>query len=199
MQSIQTLKSKKYKETYESMRTMYANNNFLKKIFNKFSDIYVDEFFMYHVLSQNTNDIIISTVEIYLIYKELVDTNQKEFEQEFNNLNNKINSINNCDIFEKEYFKLKNIIKNRFDHDILSSPIKKLNLQILFNSNIYHISIYNTNIIKDIVLQLENNLPFNYDKIGLKYCNINLNLNYNIDFYNIKNNDIITAYTIQSS
>ena len=184
-----------YKKKFDLIRLKYTDN----KILHEFSDIYIDEFFMYNVLLEGVNLDIIPSVEIYLIYKKLLDINNQEFNQAFNNINNKINSINNIDIFDKEYFKLKNIIKKIFCHDLLSSPIKKLNLRVSFNSNNYTITIYNTNTCKDIILQLEEHLPFNFNKIALKYNNKNLNNNFNIDFYNIKNNDTIMAYTIQSS
>jgi len=189
-----------YIDKFNSVKLKYENNT----IFEEFSDIYVEEFFMYHALLDDVNlEIsIIPSVEIYLIYKKLNSEFTTEFTREFDIINKKIyniNNIDNIDVFCTEYLKLKNTIKKIFNHDLLSNPIKKLNLQILFNGSIYKILIYNTNICKDIIFELEEHLPTNFNKIGLRYNSLNLNLNLNIDHYNIKNNDIIIAYTIQSS
>jgi hypothetical protein len=190
-----------YKDEFKKIGSKYINN----KILNEFSDIYIDEFFMYHVLESDIKSKfnLVPSVEIYLIYKKFIENSYIEFLEIFNKINTNLKEIKD---FDKEYLKLKNTINSIFNHQILSSPIKLLNLSIIFCNVSYNIQILNTEKCKKIIekliykLQFELNNDYSYNnKISLNYNNKTLNENYCIDFYNIKNNDVIHTVLIQTS
>lgn len=183
-----------YTQELQKLQHTYINN----KILNGFSDIYIDEFFMYHLLSQHFVEEIIPCIEIYLIYKKFIENSHLEFLEIFNKINTNLNEIKKINDFDKEYLKLKTTIKKIFNHELLSAPIKLLNLSIIFNDRTYIISILNTDKCKKIIDELINNYSYG-NKISLIYNNKYLDNNYHIDFYNIKNNDVINTLLIQTS
>lgn len=184
---------------------LYSELNKLKSniYFKKYSEIYVDEFFMYLFIS-SSNNYIFPTIEIYNILSNLTIN----LIDEINNILclNNFKKLNICNF---KYFynesllingqeNLIKLMKDIFNHNCISEKIEKINLNIIYNDIKFKIYIYNNDKIIDVknniseYLLINNSIKINVNRIILKFNKLIIeNINKELNFYNIKNNSIL--------
>jgi len=165
---------------------LYKNNIY----FEKYSDIYVKEFFMYIHLKSIKNNIF-PTIEIYEILKNL----PYELKILNTNLNENINLENENFVIEGQQNLIK-YMKEIFYHNCISDIIKKINIRIYYNQYNFILRIYNNESIDNLKYEIQKYIFDNYsiqiifERMILKYNHLILE-NKNMDFYNIKENGSI--------
>jgi len=168
--------------------------------FQNFSDIYVDEFFMFLYISC-IKEHIIPTIEIYNILIKLP-------EYLIGNINHilNLNNFKNLNICNFKYFyenildegqqNLIKYMKEIFNHECISEKIKKININIKYNDIEFKINVYNNDKITDIkndiceYLLHNKSIKININRIILKYNKLILENN-ELDFYNVKDASIL--------
>lgn len=174
--------------------------------FDRYSDIYVDEFFMYISVKsiKSIKGPIFPTIEIYKILSELpLNLIEKINEILISNDLETVN-ITNFKYFNNDYYLnlgQDNLIENMkeiFNHNCISDKIEKINLKIKYNEIDFIINVHNNDKIIDIKddirehLLINNKIKINTNRIILKYNNLIIeNINNDLNFYNITNNSII--------
>ena len=178
-------------------------------IFEFSSSVYVKEFFMYIsiISDQSVHEICIPFIEVNNIFSKLANNNEDIF--------NKINLDIVCNggfpikyQMIKYYYSDENIrvgqmnleknIQNIFDHDIMSTHIRQINLKIKFLENIIDVKIFNNDKISDLKYEinkefkLKKNVLLNINRIILSYKNI-LNDANTLDYYNITDNTVLVV------
>jgi hypothetical protein len=187
------------KELYNRL-FKYSNNIF----FENFSSIYVKEFFMYISLKNDKNINIMPFVEIdNILYKLMINNDEL-----YNSINNELINFGNNSISYQNYKNLytterlyieqnnlKILMKEIFNHDTISSFIKKININIYYDNKEINIYNYNNdkisitkNEIHDILI-LQHNILLNVNRMILHYEKILLNDNYTLNDY-ITNDNI---------
>jgi hypothetical protein len=184
-------------ELYNSLINIKNHNHF-----NKYSDIYVDEFFMYIYISSKKEQIF-PTIEIYNILSNLTDDLINKINYILNYHNKKNITISNFKYFYEASLDVgqENLIKYMkeiFNHDCTSEKIKKIKLNIEYNNINFPLIVYNNDKIIDVKSEIkeyllyEKSIKININRIILKYNNFILTNN-DLDFYNIKDNSQITV------
>ena len=168
--------------------------------FQNFSDIYVDEFFMFLYIS-SIKEHIIPTIEIYNILIKLSE-NLIEKINHILNLNN-FKKLNICNfkyfyenILEEGQRNLIKYMKEIFNHNCISEKIEKIHINIIYNDIKFKINVYNNDKIIDVkyniieYLSHNKSIKINVNRIILKYNKFILENN-ELDFYNVKNDCIL--------
>lgn len=168
--------------------------------FKKYSDVYVDEFFMYIYINSVKEDIF-PTIEIYDILSNLTEDLIKKINHIFNQNICKFKYLENENIFKLGQENLIKYMKEIFNHDCISDMIKKININIIYNNINFVLNVYNNDNISNIKTDITeyllyiHSIKINVKRIILQYNKFILddsipNKN-NLNFYNINDNSTI--------
>jgi hypothetical protein len=160
---------------YNLLNLIKKNDEEIEIFFEKYSDIYVDEFFMFFSIKCILDDDqIITPIEISNILQDLshntfIFDKLKKLSYKYNHnyfYYTFINANNNELKIEQE--KLKRYMNKIFNHDMISQFIEEINLNIIYYSKNISIKIFNNIYIDKLIELLKDKLNIKND-IYIKY------------------------------
>jgi len=189
-------------DLYNLLKIIINSDTEMKIFFEKYSDIYVDEFLMFFSIKSILDDYkIIAPIEISnilesskmdFIFDKLKKISYKYnyyFDYDFTNINH-----DNLKIGQEN---LKKYISKIFNHDMISQFIEEINVNIIYYSKNILIKILNNININKLIELIKEKLSIKND-VFIKY-NYILNNSKQLYHYNIKNNTELYLYNIQKA
>lgn len=192
-------------DLYNLLNLIKKNDEEIEIFFEKYSDIYVDEFLMFFSIKCILeDDQIITPIEIFNILQNLSQHififdklkklsykyNHNYFDYTFTNVNN--------DELRLGQEKLKNYMNEIFNHVMISQFIEKINLNVIYYSKNISIQIFNNIYIDKLIELLKDKLNIKND-VYIKYNKNILNNTKQLYYYNIKTNTEIYLYNLQKA
>jgi hypothetical protein len=185
-------------ELYNFLKLFIKNDKEIEIFFEKYSDIYVDEFFMFFSIKSYLSEII-APIEINNILNDLIKNTYindkiKRLSLKYSN-NYFIYNINDYDM-KLGQDNLKKYMKNIFNHDMISEFITNINLNINYYSNNISINTYNIILVNEVLDMIKKKININ-NNIYVEQNNKILNSIKTLNYYNINNDAELYCYNLQ--
>lgn len=190
---------------YNLLNLIKKNDEEIEIFFEKYSDIYVDEFFMFFSIKCILDDDqIVTPIEISNILQDLshntfIFDKLKKLSYKYNHNYFDYTFINdNNDELQIGQEKLKRYMNEIFKHDMISQFIDEININIIYYSKNISIKILNNIYIDKLIELLKEILNIKND-VYIKYNKNILNNTKQIYHYNIKTNTELYLYNLQKA
>lgn len=191
-------------DLYNLLKLIKQNDEEIEIFFEKYSDIYVDEFLMFFSIKSILDDNkIIAPIEISNILKsskmDFIFDKLKKISYKYNHnyFDYTFTNINNNELIIGQE-RLKKYMNEIFNHDMISQFIEEINVNIIYYSKNISIKIFNNIYIDKLIDLLKDKLNIKND-IYIKYNKNILNNTKQLYYYNIKSNTELYLYNIQKA
>jgi len=191
-------------DLYNLLKLIKQNDEEIEIFFEKYSDIYVDEFLMFFSIKSILDDNkIIAPIEISNILKsskmDFIFDKLKKISYKYNHnyFDYTFTNINNNELIIGQE-RLKKYMNEIFNHDMISQFIEEINVNIIYYSKNISIKIFNNIYIDKLIDLLKDKLNTKND-VFVKYNKNILNNTKQLYYYNIKSNTELYLYNIQKA
>ena len=190
---------------YNLLNLIKKNDEEMEIFFDKYSDIYFDEFLMFFSIKCILkDDKIIAPIEISNILQDLshntfiFDKLKKlSYKYSHNYFDYTFTNVNNDELIIKQE-KLKRYMNEIFNNDMISQFIEEINLNVIYYSKNISIKILNNIYIDKLIELLKDKLNIKND-VFIKYNKNILNNIKQIYYYDIKTNTELYLYNLQKA
>lgn len=191
-------------DLYNLLKLIKQNDEEIEIFFEKYSDIYVDEFLMFFSIKSILDDNkIIAPIEISNILKsskmDFIFDKLKKISYKYSHIyfDYTFTNINNNELIIGQE-RLKKYMNEIFNHDMISQFIEEINVNIIYYSKNISIKIFNNIYINKLIELIKGKLNIKND-VFVKYNKNILNSVKQLYYYDIKTNTELYLYNIQKA